>query len=491
MRIDYIVARCAQGTAKALNIVAEADRIKAEGTERARALIMLAPWPETMAALAERWPDPDGWKPTPQAYAERGFHPVELWGLVEPASEEHPHGVCSCPKGARCGRSSGKHPRNGGWQTAVHPDLATSGNLGLRMGGGIIAIDVDGPWSLLTELEAKLGPLPPTMTGRTGGGGFHLLFRVSVTLRNTAGRLAPHIDTRADGGQIVAPPSIHQSGVRYQWLDQRAPADLPDRWLSELVDEEPQRAAPALPQQPDGQELPQQPDDPEKEYGRLALRRAVGAVATAPDGTANDTLNREAYSLGGLVGNGALEAGEAVAGLRAAAAARGWEKDEAEDVIERGMTAGVAKPRAVNRMTKKRQRPPPAPASSAAPVLDDEDPPGVGAPPATVIRLDTGLPVKEWMAGLLRLPKGGLRPALTNASLYLRHHAEFDGVLAWDSFAQRTVARRAPPGGLPGHSYPRPWTNRDDSLAIGWRSEERRVGKECRRLCRSRWSPYH
>jgi malonyl-CoA O-methyltransferase len=26
---------------------------------------------------------------------------------------------------------------------------------------------------------------------------------------------------------------------------------------------------------------------------------------------------------------------------------------------------------------------------------------------------------------------------------------------------------------------------------LGLRSEERRVGKECRRLCRSRWSPYH
>jgi hypothetical protein len=26
---------------------------------------------------------------------------------------------------------------------------------------------------------------------------------------------------------------------------------------------------------------------------------------------------------------------------------------------------------------------------------------------------------------------------------------------------------------------------------INDRSEERRVGKECRRLCRSRWSPYH
>ena len=26
---------------------------------------------------------------------------------------------------------------------------------------------------------------------------------------------------------------------------------------------------------------------------------------------------------------------------------------------------------------------------------------------------------------------------------------------------------------------------------IDFRSEERRVGKECFRLCRSRWSPYH
>ena len=30
-----------------------------------------------------------------------------------------------------------------------------------------------------------------------------------------------------------------------------------------------------------------------------------------------------------------------------------------------------------------------------------------------------------------------------------------------------------------------------DRLASRARSEERRVGKECLRLCRSRWSPYH
>jgi glutathione S-transferase len=31
----------------------------------------------------------------------------------------------------------------------------------------------------------------------------------------------------------------------------------------------------------------------------------------------------------------------------------------------------------------------------------------------------------------------------------------------------------------------------DLALGTALRSEERRVGKECRRLCRSRWSPYH
>ena len=30
-----------------------------------------------------------------------------------------------------------------------------------------------------------------------------------------------------------------------------------------------------------------------------------------------------------------------------------------------------------------------------------------------------------------------------------------------------------------------------DKISDGYRSEERRVGKECLRLCRSRWSPYH
>ena len=33
-----------------------------------------------------------------------------------------------------------------------------------------------------------------------------------------------------------------------------------------------------------------------------------------------------------------------------------------------------------------------------------------------------------------------------------------------------------------------PW---EEGYLLATRSEERRVGKECLRLCRSRWSPYH
>src|SRR5213594_923994 len=39
------------------------------------------------------------------------------------------------------------------------------------------------------------------------------------------------------------------------------------------------------------------------------------------------------------------------------------------------------------------------------------------------------------------------------------------------------------------------WVGHDWGSPVVWalamRSEERRVGKECERLCRSRWSPYH
>ena len=46
--------------------------------------------------------------------------------------------------------------------------------------------------------------------------------------------------------------------------------------------------------------------------------------------------------------------------------------------------------------------------------------------------------------------------------------------------------------GLPVEAFPDPTDTQVNIITLyDGRSEERRVGKECLRLCRSRWSPYH
>jgi S1-C subfamily serine protease len=54
-----------------------------------------------------------------------------------------------------------------------------------------------------------------------------------------------------------------------------------------------------------------------------------------------------------------------------------------------------------------------------------------------------------------------------------------------------TVLERHQPGDRLTLTLWRAGRSRKQAVQLGGRSEERRVGKECRRLCRSRWSPYH
>jgi putative DNA primase/helicase len=58
-----------------------------------------------------------------------------------------------------------------------------------------------------------------TITSITGSGGQHILFRTpdGVEIRNSARKLGLGVDVRANGGYIVAPPSIHPNGKRYEW----------------------------------------------------------------------------------------------------------------------------------------------------------------------------------------------------------------------------------------------------------------------------------
>lgn len=80
-------------------------------------------------------------------------------------------------------------------------------------------------------------------------------------------------------------------------------------------------------------------------YARAALERETDAVATAPEGTRNDTLNRAAFNLGTLVAAGALEPSAAADALAQAAEAAGLPTEEAERTIANGLRAGEQHPR--------------------------------------------------------------------------------------------------------------------------------------------------
>jgi hypothetical protein len=95
---------------------------------------------------------------------------------------------------------------------------------------GLVVLDIDprhGGADSVAAFEAERGPLPATIEVLTGGGGRHLYFRhPGARVGNRVG-LRPGIDLRADGGCVVAPPSVHPSGRRYAWRPGCAPDDLP------------------------------------------------------------------------------------------------------------------------------------------------------------------------------------------------------------------------------------------------------------------------
>jgi hypothetical protein len=115
-------------------------------------------------------------------------------------------------------------------------------NVGVVTGviSSLAVLDVDarhGGAESLTALERAHGPLPPTIEAATGGGGRHLYFAHPGGLVHNQVGLATGIDLRADGGFVVAPPSIHPSGRRYEWV--HPPAETPlapmPAWLLRLV----------------------------------------------------------------------------------------------------------------------------------------------------------------------------------------------------------------------------------------------------------------
>lgn len=99
-------------------------------------------------------------------------------------------------------------------------------NIGLACGkvSGVVVVDQD-------SYKGKAGiTIDSPIKAATGGGGIHCYFKYSGELGNSVS-FEHATDIRANGGQVVLPPSIHPSGTRYTWVTKPTPellANLPE-----------------------------------------------------------------------------------------------------------------------------------------------------------------------------------------------------------------------------------------------------------------------
>ncbi|MGW5006638.1 bifunctional DNA primase/polymerase [Streptomyces parvulus] len=270
------------------------------------------------------------------AAAQRGWHVFPLRpGTKRPAL----HGESACPRTGPC---TGGHRK---WEdrATTDPDRIRAAwerapfNVGIATGpSGLLVVDLDVP-KTNSSTDAPCGAatfkalcertgqaVPCTRTVRTASGGQHLYFTApaAVRLHNTAGTLAPLVDTRAWGGYVVAAGSTID-GTRYEVQGPALLRSLPD-WLKRaLVPPHPVNR-PAVVRAAGRVHRP---------YVDAALAREMAAVTAAPEGRRNATLLRAARALGRFVASGDLTRDEVEMPLQRAGESAGLSATECRTTL--------------------------------------------------------------------------------------------------------------------------------------------------------------
>ena len=219
-------------------------------------------------------------------------------------------------------------------------------NIGIITGAisGIIVLDVD---SVEGEKELKKRGMPPTPMVATAKGRHIYLKHPGGEVRNFARRL-PGMDLRGDGGYVVAPPSMHPSGVRYEWVISPADCDVADapQWLLDLIAESNQ-----LMEHVD--HVGRLPQQEKVSYAQAALASEISALLRTAPGKRNHQLNRAAFTLGQLVAANELNRVDVERQLYDSAVSIGLDSDPdcgiegIWNTIRSGLTKGMQKPRVI------------------------------------------------------------------------------------------------------------------------------------------------
>src|SRR5262249_12157888 len=112
-------------------------------------------------------------------------------------------------------------------------------NIGVDCGrSGLLTLDLDEYKDHYagTELLAKADR--ETITAISGGGGEHLYYAsLAKPYGNKTGELPAGVDVRGAGGYVVAAPSLHHSGRRYQWEAGYGPHEIAPLPIPAALDE--------------------------------------------------------------------------------------------------------------------------------------------------------------------------------------------------------------------------------------------------------------
>jgi hypothetical protein len=256
------------------------------------------------------------------------LEPIELSELLKVLPDSLPCFPClaskapACPGGYKAATTNPEALR-GLWRRYPGPLIGVP--TGEPSGVAVLDLDTTKHAEAAEWLERHKARLPVTRVHQTRSGGWHVLFQHKPGLRNSAGKIAPGVDVRANGGYVIWWPS---AGLPVFDADHCAP--WPD-WI-EAPAPQPRVALPSMPSYERHSDA----------YSLGALRSAVARVASAAAGQRNSSLNAEAFAMARFIKSGALDASTIAEALAYAAASAGLTPPEIAGTLKSAMGAGAA-----------------------------------------------------------------------------------------------------------------------------------------------------
>jgi predicted P-loop ATPase len=266
-------------------------------------------------------------------------------------------------------------------------------NIGIATGAAskLVVLDVDprnGGSEQLHEAQRVHGDLPETLVAATGGGGTHYFFELPDG-GLPCGVLADGLDLKAEGGYVVAAPSVHPSGATYRWLSDPSKTPLascPD-WIVEAMRSRARRQTPGS-------------------------KPAPATIIASPPADARDTLLGQKFNALGLLGALLTEGKRSVVCLWQESHTTGAALDTSTVIFPAKVPGGPGVFHCSHSHCD---------GKTLANVLHELE-----------RRLALATPERAWMVELRRSPKGDLRCTFGNLVLILTHDSNYAGTLRLD-----------------------------------------------------------